>query len=306
MKQAGELAPRFLTADHHRLLAITRMHGSRRRLQMKLLEHYPKIPCFITTIDAFALSLANRWRRSLGFAKPILPVDGETEFSDTIFGTEAGFSRILAASTELLKSRTVKAIIQESYPLVMIDEFQDCHGPLLDFIKALSACSALIVAADDFQLLDSNVSGCPAVQWLQTTENGAIPQCTQLTTYHRTSVQNILEAARCLRDNIHANGETVPVFCCPNHGPAAFKIIEALVYNSSNWHGSTALICPSHDDFLHKVMASCMSQLQKKNRQPISWFHDYAAHEERKRLQDCLGIGFKTLAQMAGLLQLGI
>lgn len=291
MQQAAELAPRFLTANHHRLLAITRMHGSRRRLQLKLNEHCQEISCSITTIDAFALSLINRWRRSLGYGKPILPVDGEAEFSDTVFGTEAGFSHILAAGTSLLKSKTVAAVIQESYPLVMIDEFQDCHGPLLDFIKALSVCSSLIVAADDFQLLDSNVSGCPAVEWLQTTENGTIPQYTQLTAYHRTSVQNILDAARCLRDNIRANGETIPVFCCPNHGPAAFKIIEALVYNSSNWQGSTALICPSHDDFLHKVLASCESQLQKKNLLPISWFHECAVHEERKRLHNCLGIG---------------
>lgn len=291
MQQAGELAPRFLTSDHHRLLAITRMHGSRRRLQLTLLDSCPTIPCSITTIDGFALSLLNRWRRSLGYAKPIQPVDDESAFTDTIFGTEAGFSQILTASTELLKSETVKAVIQESYPLVMIDEFQDCHGPLLDFVEALSSCSTLIVAADDFQLLESSVKGCPAVEWLQTTEDGAGTQCTQLTTCHRTSVQNILEAARCLRDNIRATEETIPVFCCSNHGPAAFKIIEALIYKASDWQGSTAIICPSHDDFVRQVLASCDKQLQNKKRTPISWFHEHAAREERKKLHDCLGLG---------------
>lgn len=290
MQQAGELAPRFLTSDHHRLLAITRMHGSRRRLQLMFLDSCPTIPCSITTIDGFALSLLNRWRRSFGYTKPIQPVDDESAFTDTIFGTEAGFSHILTASTELLKSETVKAVIQESYPLVMIDEFQDCHGLLLDFVEALSSCSTLIVAADDFQLLESSVNGCPAVEWLQTTEDGARTQCTQLTTCHRTSVQNILEAARCLRDNIRATGETIPVFCCPNHGPAAFKIIEALIYNASDWKGSTALICPSHDDFVRQVLVSCDSQLQKKNIRSISWFHECAAREERKQLHECLGI----------------
>lgn len=291
MQQAGELAPRFLTSDHHRLLAITRMHGSRRRLQLTLLDSCPTIPCSITTIDGFALSLLNRWRRSLGYTKPIQPVEDETAFTDTIFGTEAGFSLILTASTELLKSETVKAVIQESYPLVMIDEFQDCHGPLLDFVEALSSCSTLIVAADDFQLLESSVNGCPAVEWLQTTADGALTQYTQLTMCHRTSVQNILEAARCLRDNIRSTGETIPVFCCPNHGPAAFKIIEALIYNASDWQGSTALICPSHDDFVRQVLASCDRQLQNKKRTPISWFHECAAREERKKLHDCLGLG---------------
>lgn len=290
MQQAAELAPRFLTADHHRLLAITRMHGSRRRLQLKLLESCPTIPHSITTIDGFALSLLNRWRRSLGYAKLVQPVNCETAFSDTIFGTEAGFCHILVSSAGLLRSKTVKAVIRESYPLVMIDEFQDCHGPMLDFVKALSICSSLIVAADDFQILDSSVDGCPAVEWLQTTEDQSCHQCTQLTTCHRTSVKNILDAARCLRDNIRADGETVPVFCCPNHGPAAFKIIQALVYNSAAWQGFTALICPSHDDFLGKVLASCENQLQKKNLRPISWFHECPAHEERKRLHDTLGL----------------
>ena len=290
MQQAGELAPRFLTADHHRLLAVTRMHGSRRRLQLELLDGCPTLPCTITTIDGFALSLLNRWRRSLSYSKPIQPVDDDTAFSETIFGTEAGFHHILVTSTELLGSKTVRAFIQESYPLVMIDEFQDCHGPLLDFVKALSSCSALIVAADDFQLLDSNIGGCPAVKWLWTKEDKSCNRCTELTTCHRTSVQNILDAARCLRDNIAADGETIPVICCPNHGPAAFKIIEALVYNASVWQGSTALICPSHDDFMQQILSSCDSQLQKKNLRPISWFYECAAREERKQLHECLGL----------------
>ncbi len=290
MERASELAPRFLTAKHHRMLAITRMHGSRRRLQLKILDSCSAIPCSITTIDGFALFLINRWRRSLGYKKLIQPVDEDTAFSDTIFGTEVGFSHILEASTNLLGSQTVKAVISESYPLVMIDEFQDCHGPLLDFIKALSNCSALILAADEFQLLDSNVDGCPAVEWLQTVMNQSCNLCTLMTTCYRTSVQGILNAAQCIRQNTVADSETIPVICCPNYGPAAFKIIEALVYNASVWQGSTALLCPSYDDFVQQVLSSCDSQLQKKNLTPISWFYEFAVQEERKQLYECLGL----------------
>jgi hypothetical protein len=290
MRQAAELAPRFLSAEHDLVLAITRMHGSRRRLQMKLRECCPSVRCSVTTIDGFALSLLNRWRTSLGYARPIQPVDGDTAFSDTILGTEAGFVPILTASTGLLRSQTVKAVIRETFPLVMIDEFQDCHGPLLDFVKALSMCSAMIVAADDFQFLESGVVGCPAVEWVQAPEQGASTRCTQLTTCHRTSVKRILDAARCLRENIRAEGETIPVVCCPNHGPAAFKIIEALVYNARDWEGATALICPTHDPFLQQVLASCNSQLQNRNCRPISWFHESSAHEEQKQLRDSLGL----------------
>lgn len=305
MGQVGGLSKRFMTADHHKLLVITRMHGSRRRLQLALLKSCPKISCSITTIDGFALSLLNRWRRSLGFAMPIQPVNEKTVFSDTIFGTEAGFTHILTKSTELLGSTTVREVIRESYPIIMIDEFQDCHGPLLDFVKELSNCSVLIVAADDFQLLESSVNGCPAVEWLQTTESGIYTQCTQLTKCYRTSDQNILEAAHCLRENICATKETIPVICCPNHGPAAFKIIEALIHNSGDWQGSTALISPSHDPFLLKVLSSCDSQLKKKHLRPISWFHEYAAREERNQLRDCLGLASQSSCSKAWTAPIG-
>lgn len=288
--QAAELAPHLLTAEHHVLLALTFMHGSRRRLQAKLRESCPSIPCSVNTIDGFAASLLNRWRTSLGYAKPIQPVENDTAFSHTIFGIEAGFDHIRSACIALLQSKTVRAIIRETYPLVMIDEFQDCHGPLLDFVKALSMCSALILAADDFQFLESNVDGCPAVEWLQALEIGGTIQCTPLTTCHRTSVQHILDAARCLRDDTRADRETIPVFCCPNHGPAAFKIIEALVYNARHWQGSTALICPTHDIFLQQVLDSCSKQLGNKSRDPISWFHESSAGKDRKRLCDSVGV----------------
>lgn len=289
MQQANDLAPRFLTAGHHRLLALTRMHGSRRRLQRKLLDSCSKIPCSISTIDGFALTLVDRWRRALGYSRPIKPVDGNTPFSDTIFGTEAGFSQILVAGTELLGSRTVRAVIRESYPLIVVDEFQDCHGALLDFVKALAICSTLIVAADDFQLLDHSVDGCPAVEWLRTTE-GACNHCTRLVTVHRSAVQKILDAARCLRDNVPADAETIPIFCCAGFGPAAFKIVDALVYKASVWKGSTALIYPSDHDFVRQVLASVDHQLRKSNRRPMSWFRECSAQKEREYLRECLGL----------------
>ena len=294
MEKAKDYAPMLLKGEHQSMLAITRMHGARRRVKMKLCETCPAIRCSVATIDGFALSILNRWRTALGHMKPVKAADGDVNFADSIFGIEADFARVLIASTQLLQSPTVRRVIGETYPLILIDEFQDCHGPLLDFVKALSECSTLIVAADDFQLLESSVSGCPAAEWLQTKDDGTSYQCTQLTTCHRTSVTNILDAARCLRDNIRATGETIPVFCCPNYGPAAFKIIEALVYHARQWQGSTALICPSHDDFLQQVLASCDSQLQRKSQRPISWFHECAAREEREKLHECLGIGSQT------------
>lgn len=290
MQKAVELAPQFLLAEHDSMLAITRMHGSRRRLVAKLGESCPSLPCTVTTIDGFALTIANRWRTALGYARPIQPVSDEVDFSDTLLGTEAGFSQIAKAATQLLASATVRAVVRETFPLVMIDEFQDCHGPLLEFVKAMAACSQLLVAADDFQFLESSVNGCPAVDWVRQEENRGTAACTSLATCHRTSNQAILEAAQCLRDNAPASSTTVPVICCPNHGPAAFKIMDALVFKHATWNGSTALICPSHDDFLDSVLTSLDAQLARKSFRPMSWFREASSSEVHKRLCDSLGV----------------
>lgn len=290
MQKAAELAPSFLVAEHDSMLAITRMHGSRRRLVAKLAESCPSLPYAVTTIDGFALTIANRWRTALGYTRPIQPVSDDVAFSDTILGTEAGFAQIVQAATRLLASATIKAVIRESYPLVMIDEFQDCHGPLLDFVKAIAACSHLLLAADDFQFLDSSVSGCPAIEWVRQAENGGTAACTSLVACHRTSNQGILAAAKCLRDNTAATSTTVPVLCCPNCGPAAFKIMDALRFRHATWTGSTALICPSHDSFIDEVLSSLQTQLAKRNLHPMSWFHEASTSDVQKQLCESLGV----------------
>jgi superfamily I DNA/RNA helicase len=89
---------------------------------------------------------------------------------------------------------------------------------------------------------------------------------------------------------VEASTQTIPVICCPNHGPAGFKIIQALVYNAKTWQGSTALICPSHDEFLNAVLDSCDTQLAKKNRGPLKWFRESSTEKEQKQFRDSLGI----------------
>lgn len=290
MQKANALTPSFLTAQHHTLLAITRMHGARRRVQADLRKSCPAIRCSVSTIDGFALSILNRWRTTLGYSRPIHAVNEDVDFADSLFGTEANFDRVLTAAASLLQSSTVRNVISGSYPLILIDEFQDCHGRLLEFVKALSECSSLILAADDFQVLDSSVGGCPGLVWLQTQEESEFIERVELTTFHRTVVQPILDAARCLRDNVSSPTQTIPVISCPGHGPAAFKILEALVFNSKRWQGSTALICPSHDPFLHDVLRSLSDQLRARNKHPIKWFHESSAEYEQQQIRDALGV----------------
>ena len=290
MQKAIELAPSLITAEHHALLAITRMHGARRRIQMKIRELCSDMRSTVSTIDGFALSILNRWRMALGYSQSIQAVSGDADFIESLFGTEASFERVLEKATSLLQSPTIRKVVGESYPLILIDEFQDCHGQLLEFVKALSECSSLVLAADDFQLLDSSVNGCPGLTWIRNEQNDKTAECVELAICHRTSIQNILEAARCLRDNVRSSRTTVPVICCPKEAPAAFRILEALVFNSGQWQGSTALICPSHDTFLHKVLDSLAKQLVERNLQPIKWFHESSAEHEQQQIRNSLGV----------------
>lgn len=290
MDRMREYAPQFITTQYRKVLAITRMHGARRRVDMKLRQSDPGIQYSVSTIDGFALSIVNRWRMSLGCMKPVHAVDGNVDFVDAIYSIDADFGKVLRTATQLMKSPTVRRIIGESYPLVLIDEFQDCHSHILEFVKTLSTSSTLVLAADDFQLLDTSVPGCPAVDWVTALQKEGAASVTELTTCHRTSVQSILAAARCLRNNVRSDVATIPLICCQNEGPVAWKIIEALIFNSSPWRGTTALICPSHDPFLNKVFTSCDNQLKRKNLSVIQWHEELTTEEERKKIRRSLGL----------------
>lgn len=292
MTRANKLAPGLVAAEHQRMLVITRMHGARRRLEHKLKDACRTIPYSVTTIDGFALSIVNRWRTALGHTKPVTAVPENADFVDGVLGIEADFGRIAGSAARLLQSPTVGSIICATYPLILIDEFQDCHGPLLEFVDALSKHGSILLAADEFQLLDSTVTGCPAVEWAMRRMASGAGTIEELTACHRTSVSGILDAARCLRDNMPPTGRTIPVVCCPGHGLAAWKIIERLVcwVSSDRWAGTCAIICPSHDPVLGKILESCANQLRRKNLAPIRWQVESSAEEEQRRTATSLGL----------------
>ncbi len=142
-------------------------------------------------------------------------------------------------------SPTAARLIAASYPLVVVDEFQDCRGPRLNVVRTLSKITRLIVAADGFQVLD-DIQGCPAIDWVDTLEE---TECERhsLVGCHRTTQKPILNAALSLRENNRAAGETVPVF----YGRPAqlvYKIMERITTWArwiEKWNGQSALIAPT-------------------------------------------------------------
>ena len=197
-----------------KILAMAYMHGARKRMDTSFAETEScvRLPRRITTIDGFSLDLLNRWRTAQGFTWPFVPRQSDEESPPFVrdFRTHATFDQINRQSVELLGRPTIAKLIAANYPVVIIDEFQDCTGARLEVVRALSNITRVIVAADGFQVL-GDADDCPAIDWVNTLgENDC--ERHDLTGCHRTTQAPILNAARALRENNRIADETVPVF----------------------------------------------------------------------------------------------
>lgn len=276
--------------EYESFLGMSFMHGARRRLDQKLADVCGHFPYRATTIDAFALSILNRWRTSVGFPKPFAPKAGEGDLVEGLFEVRAGFEWIRGEAAKLLSKQTVGKLVGLSFPLIVVDEFQDCQGEQLEIVKALANHTQLLLAADEFQLLNPTGLNCPAVEWVLELEHDGRAIVEDLKTPRRTTNHALLEAARCLRDNRASNIATIPVICCPSSPPAAWWIISQIAIPPFRWKGNCALISPTLDSFVNKTLESCNSQLGKRNL-PAIYFHAETSQEhEIKALTEALGI----------------
>lgn len=284
--QVKSRAPRVLLADHQRVLALSFMHGARRRLQLALDRSCKDLRATVVTIDAFALALVNRWRASFASTLPISASAVSRDFEPEFFGVYADFDRIVDRAAQLLRSPTVAKIIAAAYPLIVIDEFQDCHGPRLALIQALAAACPLLAAADPFQLLDSTVPGCPSTEWAYEVCSEGRGNTEPLSRVHRTANTAILTAAHSLRSQVAATMPTVPVLCFPNAAPAAYKLVELLHFRKRGETvlQSVALISPSRDAMTEGVIESYTSQAARRGFMPVRWQIEGSADDEVTRL----------------------
>jgi hypothetical protein len=166
-----------------RILALTFMHGSRRRLADRLLKSKGRRQCECMTIDRFAWEICRRWRTRLRAVAGQLQLD-----------LGAGdFDAMCEAAGRLLAAPEVARWVASRFPIVLLDEFQDCKAERVTIASALHGRVKLLIAADDFQNL--NMTGeSPAVTWLR-----GLGVCDELTVNHRTSDAALLRAASALR-----------------------------------------------------------------------------------------------------------
>jgi hypothetical protein len=214
-------------AEGQRVLALTFMHGARRRLSDRLkgvVGLAGRVQC--CTVDAFAWRIYRRWR---GLAMALgIPAT-----------TEGEFDSVCDAAGLLLEQLPVRSWTAMSFPIVLVDEGQDLRPQRLRMLVALSGATHALIAADEFQCLDQALRPNPLVTWLQ---NAA--ELETLAQVRRTNVAGLLAAATAIR------GGQAPV---NGHG---FRILQpgvsvplaaTLLANAIAWRqgGDVAVITPA-------------------------------------------------------------
>lgn len=176
------LAVHPLSADQ-RVLALTFMHGSRHRLAERLAKSSARRRCDCMTLDRFAWEICRRWRSRLRTLGGFIPLDWDAP----------DYEATCDAAGRLLACADVAQWVTKRYPVIVLDEFQDCAPVRLTLARHLHGRVNMFVAADDFQNL--NCTGeCPAVAWLR--ELGV---CVDLTVNWRTDDADLITAAQALR-----------------------------------------------------------------------------------------------------------
>lgn len=174
--------------DGQSVLALTYMHGSRRRLHDRLAGCSSVRGRFhASTVDSFAWSLCHRWRSLLRAA------------GISLAGTGADYEATCSAAATLLENPQVVRWVAGAFPILVVDEAQDLDEPRTAVLKALAGEIRVLAAADEYQDLFVKETN-HAVEWLR-----EVGDVRTLTTCHRTDSAGIIAAATALR-----NGEPLP------------------------------------------------------------------------------------------------
>lgn len=227
MEMLAETLATHPLAEGQRVLALTFMHGARRRLADKL-RSVPglagRLEC--CTIDSFALRLYRRWR-GLAAALNIAPCG------------EGDFDRVCDAAGRLLEQAEVRDWTSASFPIVLVDEGQDLKPERLRMLIALEAETHTLLAADEFQCLNRALRPNPLVAWMQA---AAAPEA--LVHVRRTDRTGLLAAATAIRAGqppVEGDGFRI---LRPGVSPA---LAATLLANAIAWRqgGDVAVITPA-------------------------------------------------------------
>ncbi len=276
-------------ADGQRVLALTFMHGARRRLSNRLQTVHGldgRVEC--CTIDGFAWRIARRWRGLAG-ALGLPPV------------TEEQFDAVCAAARALLEQAVVANWVASSFPIIVVDEGQDLRPERLGMLVALSAVTHLLAAADEFQCLDQELRPNPFIGWID-----GVCDAEELVHVHRTQCAGLLTAAAAIRDGaLPANGQGFRILVGASGPLAATMLANAIAWRQG---GDVAVITPALQGGFARLVVDRVRQgpcgQQGNGPYSIHW-----ANSDREQTQDILAAldlaevanGETTLEALRGL-----
>lgn len=257
--------------EGQRVLALTYMHGARRRLADRLTSVAVlrrRFDC--VTIDSFAWRLLGRWRA----------------LAQRLYGEiPEPFDARCDRAGALLERPEVCAWVVASFPIIVIDEAQDLRLERLRMARALATRARLLVAADEFQCLDSALRPNPLVAWMR---EACVPEV--LTLVHRTNVPALLTGAACVRAGTPLpSGPRLVIRAAQGVPMAAANVANAIAWREGS---DVAVITPSlqgafASDVVERVSRQACGT-QGNGPYPIRWEH--SDHDEQARIMQTLDL----------------
>jgi hypothetical protein len=135
------------------------------------------------TLDRFAWNICRRWRSRLRAGGGLVPLELDAPDYDATCD----------AAGRLLAAPDVAKWVAALYPVIVLDEFQDCSPVRLALAQHLHGSVEMLVAADDFQNLN-RTDESPGVAWLR-----GLNISEELTINRRTADVDLIAAAQALR-----------------------------------------------------------------------------------------------------------
>jgi hypothetical protein len=168
------------------VLGLTYMHGSRRRMHNQLVKMQGLRGRFLAcTVDSLARRMICRWRT--------LAKDIEPKLNLIV---SADFSIVCHVAALVTAKESVSSWLRLRYPIVVVDELQDCKGDHLSLIQTVESRCHVIAAADEFQDLQQTGPSV-AVEWL----HASVGKKNVLSGNRRTKDTTLLQAADRLRSS---------------------------------------------------------------------------------------------------------
>jgi superfamily I DNA/RNA helicase len=188
---------------------------------------------------------------------------------------------------QLLASPDVKRWIAARYPVIILDEFQDCAPVRLVLAQRLYEHVVMLVAADDFQNLNLTTES-PGVAWLR-----SLNVCEELTVNRRTNNAHLIAAAQALRAGApliagaHASFKILGVQSAPQ---AASYISQTLAPASGKDYIVLSAVKSGTAPWVDKVIELVRTKQYKQNVGPVALDWEIHADSLAESLIGSLGV----------------